>query len=191
MNKLTLNNISVAKKLSLMTLVAFLGMILISFLLLLNEKGAMFEDRKLKTRNTVEVAHSLIQTYVKKYKEGELTKDKAQDEAMAAVKSLRYDGNNYFWINDMQSKMIMHPFKPELNGKNLSETKDPTGTFLFNEMVEVVKESGEGYVDYMWAKPGTDSDKLYPKISFVKGVPEWGWVIGSGIYVDDVEASYM
>jgi methyl-accepting chemotaxis protein len=80
--------------------------------------------------------------------------------------------------------MIMHPFKPDLNGKNLSGFKDPNGKRLFVDFVEICKKDGEGFVDYYWPKPG--ETKPVPKTSYVKLFPEWGWIIGTGIYPDDL-----
>jgi methyl-accepting chemotaxis protein len=80
--------------------------------------------------------------------------------------------------------MIMHPVKPELDGKDLSASKDPNGKLLFMEFVRVSKEKGAGFVDYMWPKPGEENP--VPKVSYVKLFSPWGWIIGSGIYVDDV-----
>lgn len=80
----------------------------------------------------------------------------------------------------------MHPIKPALNGKDLSNVKDPTGKKLFMEFVDVTRKSGEGFVSYMWPKPGSEVD--VEKISFVKLFKPWGWIVGSGVYVDDVDA---
>ncbi|MHB8821942.1 MAG: methyl-accepting chemotaxis protein, partial [Pseudomonadaceae bacterium] len=104
------------------------------------------------------------------------------------IRALRYDGQDYFWINDLGPVMIMHPMQPKLEGQNLSQVKDPTGKALFNEMVAVARRDGAGAVDYMWAKPG-EADPV-PKISYVQLFQPWGWIIGSGIYVDDVEAEF-
>jgi methyl-accepting chemotaxis protein len=82
--------------------------------------------------------------------------------------------------------MIMHPLKPELNGQDLSDTKDPTGKRLFVEFAETVKRQGSGVVDYQWPKPGKDAPQ--PKLSYVTGFEPWGWVIGTGVYVDDLQA---
>jgi len=101
---------------------------------------------------------------------------------------MRYGTDDYFWIHSVDLKMIMHPIKPALDGKALGNIKDPDGTFLFQDMVDVVKKSGEGFVPYLWPKPG--SDQPVPKISFVKGHQDWGWIIGSGIYLDDVDALF-
>lgn len=150
----------------------------------------MFEDRKLKTQNLVETAYSIAEEEIRNVEKGLITTEQAQVATIEAIKNLRYEGNNYFWINDMHPRMIMHPMKPQLNGADLSQSKDPAGTFLFNEMVEVVKKDGHGFVNYMWSKPGADTDEPVPKISYVKGVKAWGWIIGSGIYIDDVEIAF-
>ncbi len=107
-------------------------------------------------------------------------------DALKTVSQMRFGKSGYFWINDTQPKMIMHPVKPSLDGKDLSNLKDPNGIYLFNEMVKVVKKSGEGVVRYSWAKPG--HDKPVPKISYVKLFKPWGWVIGTGEYVDNIES---
>lgn len=109
-----------------------------------------------------------------------------QERAMKIVGSLRYGegSKEYFWINDMQPRMVMHPISPNLNGSDLSTFKDPDGKRIFVEAVEVCKKDGEGFVEYMWPKPG--ESKPVPKISFVKYFEPFDWVIGTGIYVDDV-----
>jgi methyl-accepting chemotaxis protein len=146
----------------------------------------MMKEKIDATRNVVEVAHKLIEGYQAKVKSGELKQADARSMALVAVKNLRYKGNEYFWINDLEPKMVMHPIKPELDGKLLSDEKDPTGKRIFVEMAALAKDKGEGVIDYMWPKEG--SSKPVPKVSYVKMVKEWGWVVGSGIYVDDVQA---
>jgi len=109
-----------------------------------------------------------------------------QKEALQAISEMRYGKNGYFWINNMQPKMLMHPLKPSLDGKNLSSVKDPNGVYLFNEMAKVAKTKGSGVVKYKWAKPG--SNKPVPKVTFVSLFKPWGWIIGTGAYVDTIEA---
>jgi methyl-accepting chemotaxis protein len=103
------------------------------------------------------------------------------------IGSLRYGPENkdYFWINNMHPKMIMHPYKTQLNGKDLSENKDPNGKRLFVEFVKVCREKGEGFVDYYWPKYGADEPQ--PKLSFVKLFKAWNWIIGTGTYIDDID----
>ncbi|OOZ41096.1 hypothetical protein BOW53_05025 [Solemya pervernicosa gill symbiont] len=133
----------------------------------------------------VETVYELIAHYGKQEQSGALTREQAQNQAINAVKGLRYDANEYFWINDMQPTMVMHPIKPELDGKPLSQVEDPTGKRLFVEFVDVVKTSSAGFVSYYWSKPGSDAP--VPKVSYVKGYTPWEWIVGSGIYIDDVE----
>jgi methyl-accepting chemotaxis protein len=111
----------------------------------------------------------------------------AQKKAMDTIRGLRYGGAEYFWINDMHPVMLMHPIKPELESKDLSGNKDPNGKYLFVEFVNTVKAGGAGFVFYKWPKPG--SDQPVQKVSYVKGFAPWGWIIGSGVYVDTVEAT--
>jgi len=112
--------------------------------------------------------------------------DKLQQEALDAIKKMGYGKNGYFWINDSHPKMVMHPIKPQLDGKDLSSVKDKAGKLLFNEMSKVANanEAG-GLVKYMWSKPGKDTPQ--PKFSYVQRFAEWDWIIGTGVYVDDIE----
>ncbi|MDX1398159.1 MAG: methyl-accepting chemotaxis protein, partial [Oceanospirillum sp.] len=91
----------------------------------------------------------------------------------------------YFWINDMKAVVIMHPIKPALNGKDLTNLEDANGKKIFSEFVGVVKASGEGYVNYLWPKPGHDDPQA--KVSYVKGFTPWGWIVGNGIYLNDMD----
>ena len=112
----------------------------------------------------------------------------AQKQAMEVIRGLRYGKNEYFWINDMTPTMVMHPTNPKLEGQNLSGLKDPDGKFLFNDMVAIARKQGSGQVDYRWPKPG--SEDPVPKISYVELFQPWGWILGSGIYVDDVQVEF-
>ncbi|MBT0664964.1 cache domain-containing protein [Geobacter pelophilus] len=168
---------------SIVTIVLFMSGILFYFLPLV-EKNMMAEKID-ATRNVVEVAYKTIEGYQAKVKSGELKVGDAQKAALNAIKALRYKGSEYFWINDLEPKMVMHPIKPEMDGKSLADTKDPNGKRLFVEMAALAKDKGEGQIDYMWPKEG--SSKPVSKVSYVKLVKDWNWVIGSGIYVDDVQ----
>ncbi len=119
----------------------------------------------------------------------EVAENRLKQDAAAVISVLRFGPENkdYFWINDMTPAMIMHPYKPALNGKDLSDVKDPNGKKLFVEFAKVCKEKGEGFVDYYWPKYG--DDKPQPKLSFVKLFKEWNWIVGTGIYIDDIEAA--
>lgn len=111
---------------------------------------------------------------------------KMKKEALKTISEMRFGKSGYFWINDETPKMIMHPIKPQLDGQDLSKVKDPKGVYLFNEMAKVAKAKGEGVVEYSWSKPGHDEPQ--PKMSYVKLFKPWGWIIGTGEYIDNIEA---
>jgi methyl-accepting chemotaxis protein len=184
---MTLKDIKIATKLYLLIACSFAALILVSAILLSSYKATMYEDRKVKITNLTEAAHSLIENALEEQKSGAISSVDAQNLAKENIKNMRYEGDNYFWINDFDAKMIMHPIRPELNGTDLSDSKDPNGKTLFAEFAKVGKEQGAGFVDYVWDKNGAPA----PKISYVKAVPEWNWVVGTGIYVDDVEEAFI
>ncbi len=179
--------ISTAKKLGMLIASALLGLVAVVAIFLISERTLIMEERQSSVRQTVEIAHGLVAHFQDQVSKGKLGEAEAKQQALAAIKALRYSGSEYFWINDMQPKMVMHSVKPELDGKDLSENKDPTGKHLFVEFVNTVKANGAGFVYYLWPKPG--SDQPVPKVSYVKGFAPWGWVIGSGVYIDNVDAA--
>lgn len=151
-------------------------------------RESMYEDRRVAIRSTVDIASKVLAHYHELSEQKVLSVEEAQKQALLAVSKLRYNGNEYFWINDLHPTMLMHPFKPELNGKDLSDFKDPNGFRLFVAFAEKAKaKEGEGFVPYLWPKPGSPNPE--PKISFVRNFAPWQWVVGSGVYVDDVEAA--
>jgi methyl-accepting chemotaxis protein len=146
----------------------------------------LLADRKLKTQHTVEAAFKVVEYYYDQAASGKLTDAEGQRLALAVLNTLRYGESEYFWVNDMSPKMLMHPIKPELNGKDMSSLADPSGKKLFRAFVDEVHAHGAGFVDYLWPKPG--AEQPVAKTSYVKGFEPWGWIVGSGIYIDDVDA---
>jgi len=148
----------------------------------------LLRNKSTSTQTLVETAYSVLKTQYDLSQTGAITEAEAKREALKTIENLRYDGGNYFWVNDMTATMVMHPIKPALNGKDLSEFKDKGGKKLFSEFVKVVKANGEGQVDYMWPAPG--GGDAVTKISYVKGFKPWGYIIGSGVYIQDVDAAF-
>ncbi len=179
--------ISIKGKIGVILAAAGVGLLLVAIVSLLGLRSEMMADRQDKTRNVVEVAHTLIAHYEAQERAGSLSRDAAQAAAKAALRALRHDGSEYFFLTDLSPRMMMHPIKPELDGKDLSQDADPTGKKLFVEFVRVVKASGAGFVDYQWPKPGFAKPA---KLSYVMGFTPWGWLVGSGIYIDDVDAAF-
>lgn len=145
---------------------------------LMNEKIAA-------TKGVVEVAYSMIGSLQEDAKNGKISVEDAKKQALEEIHDLRYHGSEYFWVNDMEPRVLMHGVNADLVGKNVTDVKDPNGKQLFVEMVKVAKEKEAGIVEYQWVKPG--ASKPVDKVSYVKLNKEWGWIVGSGIYVDDVK----
>ena len=139
-------------------------------------------EKMRELKKVVDAVVSQAQAAIKTHGRGE-----AEEIIKRQAATVRFDDGNYVWINDMAPNMVMHPIRPDLNGQDLSQNKDPKGKALFVEMVEAVKKgNGEGMVDYWWAKPGEKEPKL--KISYVRLLPELGWVFGSGAWIEDITA---
>ncbi|HEY5995612.1 MAG TPA: methyl-accepting chemotaxis protein [Candidatus Deferrimicrobiaceae bacterium] len=181
------------KNSSLSTRIMCLGFaVTVCFLLLLGWmypkiKSYMVEAKEAKTRELVQAASGTVAFYVKQAAANAIPEAQAKAMALEALKGMKYGptGKDYFWVNDMDMVMLMHPYQVELNGKSVADHKDEDGKFLFRDMVAVAKQSGEGLVSYRWKKQ--KSEAAYPKVSYVKLIPEWGWIVGSGVYIDDVE----
>lgn len=182
------NRMNISTRMLIIMLLSAIGFIALSTMALVEIKTTMMEDRKTKIRNLVEYAHTQLGFYDTQVKTGKLTLEQAQSLAKDALRAARYDGKEYFWINDFHPTTLMHPIKPELEGKDQTGNKDVNGKALYVEFVNVVRAQGAGFVDYYWSKPGSDAP--VPKLSYVKGFEPWGWIIGTGIYIDDVDAAF-
>ncbi len=182
-----LNHYSIKVRLIILAILGLVGMLAVTAQSLIQTNDILLSEKQRQTKHLVEAAHSLIEASHKKFIDGKISEEQAKAEAISAVMKIRYDNGNYFWINDENVVMVAHAVKPTLNGKNLSKLADPNGKLLFVEFVNLVKKIPEGgIVDYLWEKPG--SEKPVQKISYVKGFTPWKWVIGTGIYIDDVES---
>ena len=162
-------------------LVALWAVILPSF------EQSLLERKREMIRELTNSAWSILAAYQRDEQDGRLTRDQAQSAAAGLVQELRYgpEGKDYFWIQDTQPRMIMHPYRTDLNGQELSGFTDPRGVPIFVEFSDLVQRQGQGYVDYVWQWQD-DPERLEPKELYVKGFTPWEWVIGTGLYTDDV-----
>jgi methyl-accepting chemotaxis protein len=165
---------------------SFCGLIGLAAVQVSNLASSLREQRQTELSHLAETALSIVRDEYDASQRDHSSAELAQKRAAERIGKLRYGNGDYFWINDLTPRMIMHPLKPELNGQDLSETKDPNGKRLFVEFAETVRRQGAGVVDYQWPKPGKDAPQ--PKLSYVTGFEPWGWVIGTGVYVDDLQA---
>ena len=149
----------------------------------------IIERKKEMIRELTQAAWSELAGLYEQERVGALTRTAAQQAASARIQRLRYgdDAKDYFWITDEQPRMVMHPYRPELNGQDLSTYADPAGKRLFVEFANLVRAQGDGYTDYLWQWKD-DERRVAPKLSYVKGFAPWGWIIGTGIYLEDVRA---
>ncbi|UIN53744.1 methyl-accepting chemotaxis protein [Pseudomonas kribbensis] len=185
----SLRSVSISRRLWLILIVAVVMLLTLGVLMLKQIHDDLYHAKAQKTQHVVQTASGLLTYYQGLEAAGTLTRDVAQKQALTAIRGLRYDQNDYFWINDLTPVMVMHPTNPKLEGQNLSAIRDPDGFAVFNEMVAIAKAKGAGMVDYRWPKPG--ASEPVAKTSYVKLFEPWGWVIGSGVYVDDVQAEFQ
>lgn len=183
-----LRKYTIQQRLAMLVALIIIGLSALNIISLSEEYHSMIEQKKKSNQELIDSAFGILEHHYALQQKGELSESKAKEQALSILASLRYDTNNYFWVNDFTPNMIMHPIKPQLNGKNVASVRDPDGKTLFVDMVNIVKTQGEGFVYYKWAKPGFDEP--VDKIGFVKGFTPWQWIIGSGTYLDDVDATF-
>ena len=177
---------TVGRKIYALICLSFIGLLGVTFLESRELASSLDQQKQIELRHLGDVALGIIKEEHAAVQKGGVSDADAQKRAMARIGALRYGNNDYFWINDMHPKMVMHPIRAEMNGNDLSTYKDPNGNLLFVDFVNTVKKSGSGFVPYEWPKPGFD--KPQPKLSYVVGFAPWNWVVGTGVYIDDLKA---
>ncbi len=144
-------------------------------------------ERKADLTHVSENALSVVKTFADQAAAGTMPVAEAQTRAMDAIRNMRYGENGYFLIINSQPKVLMS-IRPELNGKEVGEDKDPNGVYMYREMVGVVKRDGKGFVEYSFPRPG--ANEAAPKISYNVGYQPWDWIVSTGLYVDDINAAF-
>ena len=177
---------SILSKIMSISLASALLLVIAASFLVPFIRDLVLKEKKHALTMNLQQATSLIGSFQKQVEAGSLSADEARRQAAERIASMRYDGANYLWIQDLDARMVMHPMKPELNGKPMGQEKDVSGKYFFSEMSRSCREQGRGCVQYLWPKPG--GEKPVAKLSCVELFKPWGWVIGTGIYIDDVSA---
>ncbi len=149
---------------------------------------SLLEEKKIMLKELVQSSWHMIEQIDQEVAAGTYGLMDAQKIAITHLRNMKYgvDGKDYFWINDFTPILIMHPYRSDLIGQNMSDFVDPAGTKLFVEFVKMVTKNEQGYVPYMWQWKD-DQSQIVPKLSFVKEYRPWGWIIGTGIYLEDVK----
>ena len=185
-NKLPRNDLTKIIVPSLLGMALFVAVIF--GLLLPYFHDSLIERKKETIKQLTATAIAILKRNNKLVHEGRLDLPMAQAKALAEIKDLHYgrEGKDYFWINDLEPRMVMHPYRPDLDGKSLKNFKDPEGKRLFVAMVDKVRKKGSGFVPYVWQRRDKSMD-MAPKLSHVRLFKPWGWIVGTGMYLDDVK----
>ncbi|SPJ22583.1 cache domain-containing protein [Palleronia abyssalis] len=142
------------------------------------------EARKYAVQAEVETAVSIAEHFVAVAEDGEMAVVEAQQRAAEAIAAIRFGDDDYVFITDEEARMIVHP-NADLVGQMLLDRTDPEGVPLFREMIDRAQEGG-GFTPYMWPRAGNETP--VKKLSYSELVPEWGWMVAGGVYVDDLDA---
>lgn len=183
-----LNNLRIRQRLFVLVSVSVLALLLAQLYSASVLHSQLLEQRQQSLSQLTQTVHSLIDQFYQR--EAELGKAKAQALALESIAKLRYGKKQYFWVNDRDLNLLLHPLKPQIVGKNMSNSKDASGKYHWREMKAVVDSSaGKGFVQYDW-KPSLQSTESFHKLSHVQLYRPWGWVIGTGVHLSDIEAAY-
>ncbi len=165
---------------------SFLGLIGLTAFNSRELAAGLKQQKQLELRHLTELALGIFAEEHAAAQKGTISVAEAQKRALERASQLRYGGNEYFFVTDMTAKMLMHPISTKLVGQDVADMKDPNGKKLFIEMIDVVRQHGRGFVDYDWPKPGSETPQ--PKLTHVAGFAPWNWLVGTGVYIDDLSA---
>lgn len=183
-----LRKYTIQQRFVMLVILMTIGLIVLSYISLSKAYDSLLEQKHNANQQVVESVYGVIEHFHQLQTQNLLDETKAKEQALAVINTLRYDKSNYFWVNDFTPTMLMHPIKPALIGKDVGSVNDVDGIPIFINMVKVVRDEGQGFVPYKWPKPGVEEP--VEKIAFVKGFSPWQWIVGSGTYIDDIDASF-
>jgi methyl-accepting chemotaxis protein len=176
----------IAAKLGIIVATAVAGLLVFTGLAVYEQRAIERNAHEVQLTLQVDIAVSLAARYEGEARRGAMTVEAAQTAAKEAIGALRYGDKQYFWIQDFDANVVMHPLKRNLEGKSVAAVTDAVGKLHWAEMGRVARAKGAGFVDYMYQKP--EGGEPMPKLSRVATFAPWGWVIGSGASIDDIEA---
>ncbi|QHE21076.1 HAMP domain-containing protein [Stenotrophomonas maltophilia] len=179
------SNLSVRRKLNLLTLLIALGVIALSVIAARMQYLDLTETRKTALKTQVELSYGILQHYHRLAGTGELSEDAAKSAALQALEVMRAESDAYYFnIYDTGYRLLMHPFRKDLVGKDMKDFRTDDGVRIYYDQVEAAKAGG-GFVNYRWAKPGSKGE--VEKVAYAGLFAPWNWVVSSGVYMDDVQ----
>jgi len=188
-----LNRLSFKNRIALLVGCAIVGIVTLTAVSAYNTSRDITAERHNQLRTAVEAGHNIVVGYLAKVATGQMSEAEAQAAAKEALRLARYGGPQgkaeYFYLWAMDGRCVMHPIKPEFNGQDLREKlKDGQGRFIIKDLLAALRASKDGraFVDTAFPRPGTTEP--VDKLQYVMAVPGTDWFVGSGIYMDDVQA---
>lgn len=177
----------IGKHLSLMVAISLLGMIVLLYVVFDIFGRIYLEEKRNDSLQLTNTAISIVHSFHELHRRGELSAEQARQFTLDTLRNTRYSDSGYFWINDLQGNIIMHPLMPELEGQNLVDFKDIHGIKPFDQFITEAINGG-GWVEYWWPKPEQPETPTH-KVSYVSLYEPWQWVIGTGVYLDEESAT--
>ena len=171
-------------KLAILSALSLVGMLISLVIFVHVIENSLYEEKKAQTQILIETGMSIVKHYHSLEENGKLGRDEAKRFAMDSLSAITFGETGYFWINDTKGLMLMNPNTPELIDKFITEITDISGTYPFRDFIETSLNGG-GWVEYYWPRP--DSSEEYRKLSYVSLFVPWDWVLGTGLYPDDME----
>jgi methyl-accepting chemotaxis protein len=179
-------------KLYLPLVVSWLCLLVITTVSIFQAKDARFEERQIALRFATDVGMSTVKEYASLASSGALPLVEAQKQALERLKAMRYGKDGYYTILDSRPTVLMHPMKAELVGKDMSDFKDPNGKYIYKDVAGIAKDSGEGWIEYVWTKSGSaDPKQVFPKGAYVLTYKPWDWTFMTGLYLDDLQDAFI
>ncbi len=175
----------------LLGIIVLFGVALIAIVAVLAWFAArdIYAGRQDELRTVVEVASKAVQQQYDEFKKGTISEAEAQLRAKASIRAMRYNVDDYFFIQDKNAILIVHGTRPDQEGRDVSQQHTASGKYFSGDMNKIAAEQGQGFVSYEYPKPGAAMDQPSPKLSYVKLFAPWRWTIGTGVYIDDIEAT--
>jgi len=149
-------------------------------------EDGFLKARKDEIRNLTDTALGILASQEAQVVAGGISREEAQQRALNQIKAIRYEGGNYFYVFTPEPRIVTVPIRPEMEGKKVNDFVDKQGTHIYVELSRLARQSEGGYLKIWFGKPGVEG--IFPKLAYVRSYEPWGWNIGTGVYIDDLQA---
>jgi len=181
-----MHKLKISARIYLLVALSLMTVGLLAYLGISNINNTRTDLRSQELVSLTDSTIAIVQANYDRAQAGEISVEEAQARALRAIEDIRYRGNEYFFATDDTGVMIMHPFAKQLVGNNQMGLKDVNGKAIFVEMIDLATKNGSGFLEYVW--PRGEAKEAVDKNSYVSYFKPWGWIIGTGVYIDDIRA---